>query len=76
MTGCIGVACMHDPQSGQKGHIDANGVVERRPFKTRREAIWSGGCGGGAADKQYVSWSPWIKRPLAARSSMSAGSGR
>ena len=47
------MACMHDPRSGQKGQIDVNGVVERRPSKTGREAIWSGGYGGGAADKQY-----------------------
>ena len=53
MTGDIGVACMHDPRSGQKGHIDANGVVERRPSKTGRDAIWSGGYGGGAVNKQY-----------------------
>ena len=53
MTRGIGVAFMHGPRSGQKGHIDANGVVERRPSKTGRETIWSGGCGGEAADKQY-----------------------
>ena len=53
VTGGIGVACMHDPRSGQKGRINANGVVERRPSKTGRETIWSGGYGGGAADKQY-----------------------
>ena len=53
MTGGIGVACMHDPRPGQKGHIYANGVVERRPSKTGRETIWSGVYGGGAADKQY-----------------------
>ena len=53
MTGGIGVACVHDPRPGQKGHIDANGVVERRPSKTGWETIWSGGYGGGAADKQY-----------------------
>ena len=51
MTGGIGVACMHDPRPGQKGHIDANGVIERRPSRTGRETIWSGGYGGGAADK-------------------------
>ena len=44
------MACMHDPRSGQKGYIDANEVVERRPSKTGRE---SGGYGGWAADKQY-----------------------
>ena len=53
MTEGLGVACMHDPRSGQKGRIDANGVVERRPSKTGRETIWSGGYGGEAADKQY-----------------------
>ena len=53
MTGGIGVACMHDPRSGQKGHTDADGVVERRPSMTDRETIWSGGYGGRAADKQY-----------------------
>ena len=46
------MACMHDSRSGQKGHIDADGVVERRPSKTGRETIWSGGYGGRAADKQ------------------------
>ena len=45
------MACMHDPQSGQEGHIDANRVVERRPSKTGKETIRSGGDGGGAADK-------------------------
>ena len=47
------MACMHDPRSGQKGYIDANGVVERRPSKTGWETIWSEGYGGGAMDKQY-----------------------
>ena len=47
------MACVHDPRSGQKGHVDANEVVERGPSKTGRETIWSGGYGGGATDKQY-----------------------
>ena len=47
------MACMHDLRSGQKRHIDANGVVKMRPSKTGRETIWSGDYGGGAADKQY-----------------------
>ena len=47
------MACMHDPWSGQKRHIDANGVVERRSSRTGRETIWSGSYGGGAADRQY-----------------------
>ena len=47
------MACMHDPRSGQKGHIDANGVIERRPPRTGRGTIWSGGYCDGVADKQY-----------------------
>ena len=53
VTGGIGVACMHDPWSGQEGHIDANGVVERRPSKAGRGTIWSGGYDDGAEDKQF-----------------------
>ena len=51
MTGGIGVACMHDPRPGQEGHIDANGVIERRPSKAGRRAIWSGGNCDVVADK-------------------------
>ena len=47
------MACMHDPRSDLKWHIDANGVIEKRPSKTGRETIWSGGYGGRAAHKQY-----------------------
>ena len=47
------MACMHDPRSGQEGHVDANGVVERRPSKAGRGTIWSGSYGGRAGDKQY-----------------------
>ena len=47
------MACMQDPRSGQEGHKDANGVVEGRPSEAGRGTIWSGGYGGGAADKQY-----------------------
>ena len=36
MTGGIGVACVHDPRSGRKGHIDANGVIEGGPAETGR----------------------------------------
>ena len=53
MTGGIGVACMHDPRSGHEGHIDANGVIERRPSNAGRKTIWSGGNCDAAADKQY-----------------------
>ena len=73
MTGGIGVACMHDPRSGQKEHIDANGVLDRRTSKT----IWSGGYGGGAADKQYNTIVTLDQAVFGGeRSSMSAGSKR
>ena len=64
MTGCIGVACMPDPRSSPKGHIDANGVIERRPYDAGRRTIWSGGNCGVVADKQYsrctCPQSPWL----------------
>ena len=47
------MACMHDPRSGQEGHVDANGAVKRRPSKAGRGTILSGGDGGGTADEQY-----------------------
>ena len=53
MTGGIGVVCIHDPRSGQERHIDANGVIERRPSKACRRTIWSGGNYDVVADKQY-----------------------
>ena len=53
VTEGIGVACMHDPRAGQEGHIDASGVVERRPSNAGRRAIWSGGNCDVVADKKY-----------------------
>ena len=53
VTGGVGVARLHDPRSGQEGHVDANGVVKRRPSKAGRVTVWSGGDGGGTADEQY-----------------------
>ena len=53
MTGGIGVVCMHDPRSGQEGHIDANGVIERRSSNAGRRTIWSGGNCDVVAVKQY-----------------------
>ena len=47
------MACMHDPRSGQEGHIDANGVIERRPSNAGRRASWSGGNFDVVAGKQY-----------------------
>ena len=53
VTGGVGVAHLHDPRSGQEGHVDANGVVKRRPSKAGRVAVWLGGGGGGTVDEQY-----------------------
>ena len=47
------MACMHDPRSGQEGHIDANGVIKRGPSNASRRAIWAGGNCDVVADKQY-----------------------
>ena len=47
------MARLHDPRSGQEGHVDAKGVVKRRPSKAGRVAVWLGGGGGGTADEQY-----------------------
>ena len=52
VTGGIGVACVHDPRSGQEGHIDANRVIKRRPSNAGRRAIWARGNCDVVADKQ------------------------
>ena len=52
MTEGIGVACVHDPRSGQKWHIDANGVIERS--RPRRAGVSTGVgsyCDGFADEK-------------------------
>ena len=46
------MACMHDPRFDQEGHIDENGVIERRPSNAGRRIIWSGGNCDVVADKQ------------------------
>ena len=33
------MACVHDPQSGRKGYIDADGVIEQRSTRTARGPI-------------------------------------
>ena len=53
VTRGVGVARLHDPRSDQEGHVDANGIVKRRPSKAGRVTVWSGGDGGGTADEQY-----------------------
>ena len=45
------MACMHGPRSGQEGHIDANGVMKRRPSNASRRAIWAGGNCDVVAEK-------------------------
>ena len=51
MTGGIGVACVHDPRSGQKCHIDANGVIEGKPVEAGRGVNWAGSYCDGVADE-------------------------
>ena len=48
MTGGLGVACVHGPRYGKKGHIDANGVMEGKPAEAGRGVNWTGSyCGYG-----------------------------
>ena len=43
------MACVHDLRSGQKGHIDANGVIEGKPAEGGRGVNWAGSyCNGFA----------------------------
>ena len=51
MTGGIGVACVHDPRSGQKGHGDVNGVIEGKPAEVGRGVNWAGSYCDGVADE-------------------------
>ena len=46
------MAPLHDPRSGQERHVDANGVVKRRPSKEGGVAVGGGG-GCGTADEQF-----------------------
>ena len=52
MTGGIGVQCVHGPRSGQKGHIDANGVIEGKPAEVSRGVNWAGSYCDGLADEK------------------------
>ena len=51
MTEGIGVACVHDPRSGQKWHIDANGVIEGKPAEAGRSVNWAGSYCDGVSDE-------------------------
>ena len=51
MTGGIGVACVHDPRSGQRGHIDANEAIEGKPAKAGRGVNYAGSYCDGVADE-------------------------
>ena len=51
MTGGVSVACVHDPRSGQKGHIDANGVIEGEPAEAGRGVNWAGSYCDRVADE-------------------------
>ena len=70
------MACVHDPRSGQKGYIDTNGSLKGdRPGRVG-VSTGLGATVAGLRTSNVVPWSPWIKRPLAARSSMSVEAGR
>ena len=58
MTGGIGVACVYDPRSGQKWHIDANGVIEGKPAEAGRGVNWAGhpGSSGLWRRDQVCQW--------------------
>ena len=45
------MVCVHDPRSSQKGHIDANGVIEGKPAETGRGINWAGSYCDGVADE-------------------------
>ena len=51
MTGGVGVACVHDPRSSQKGHIGANGVIEGGPAEAGRGVNWAGSYCDGVANE-------------------------
>ena len=41
------MACVHDPRSGQKGHMEVNGVIEGDPAEAGRGVNWAGSyCDG------------------------------
>ena len=70
------MACVRDPWSGQQRDVDANRVIERGPSKTGRGTIWNGDGSGGFAYEQDSIVVALDQAAFAARSSMSAGSGR
>ena len=47
------MACIHDPRSGQEGHIDANRIMKRRPSNAGRRSIGARGNCNVVADKLY-----------------------
>ena len=54
MTGGVGVACVHDPRSGQKVHIDVNGVIEGEPAEAGRGNNWAGATVTGLRTNNVV----------------------
>ena len=43
--------CVRIVRSGQKGHIDANGVMEGKPAEAGRGVNWAGSYCDGVADE-------------------------
>ena len=46
------MACVHDPRSGQKGHVDANGVIEGESAEAGRCVNLAGSYCDGVAEEQ------------------------
>ena len=66
------MACVHDPRSGQKGHIDADKVLEGSRLGQPSCLLVAGAMGTGLRTSKIVLSSPRNKRHFAARSAMSA----
>ena len=54
MTGCSRVASVHDPRSGQKGHIDMDGIIEGGSALAAVVATRCEGKGGGGPRVELV----------------------
>ena len=70
------MACVHDPNSGQKGNINADGVIEGGRLRRPGGSSVAGAMVTGLQKSKKVSSFLWSKRPFVARSAMSAASSR
>ena len=53
IIGGISVACVHDPRSSQKRHIDADGVIKGGSARTAKRSISCRSDDNGFADEKY-----------------------